>query len=119
MVLPVPNPTKSYWVRHKWSSDAPARIDESQIEAAESPLRHHRSTSELPSEADVVIVGSGYSGASTAYWLHKVCHAPGHIASIHAERHTSLPKMQPTSHAWSCSKHEISAVARLAAMVVN
>ncbi|GIZ43973.1 hypothetical protein CKM354_000718200 [Cercospora kikuchii] len=54
MVLPVPNPTKSYW-----------------IEAAESPLRHHRSTSELPSEADVVIVGSGYSGASTAYWLHK------------------------------------------------
>ncbi|KAM3420079.1 hypothetical protein BST61_g3384 [Cercospora zeina] len=54
MVLPVPNPTKSYW-----------------IEAAESPLRHFRSTAELPSEADVVIVGSGYSGASTAYWVHK------------------------------------------------
>jgi ribulose 1,5-bisphosphate synthetase/thiazole synthase len=55
MVLPVNNPTKSYW-----------------IEAAESPLRDCRSTVDLPQETDVVIVGSGYTGASTAYWLHKV-----------------------------------------------
>ena len=55
MVLPVDNPTKSYW-----------------IEAAESPLRNFRSTDILPQETDVVIVGSGYTGASTAYWLHKV-----------------------------------------------
>ena len=55
MVLPNPNPTKSYW-----------------IEAAESPLRDFRSTVDLPKETDVVIVGSGYTGAATAYWLQRV-----------------------------------------------
>jgi glycerol-3-phosphate dehydrogenase len=54
MVLPVDNPTKSYW-----------------IEAAKSSLRNFRSTVELPKETDVVIVGSGYTGATTAYWLHR------------------------------------------------
>lgn len=58
MVLPVDNPTKSYW-----------------IEAAESPLRDFRSTEKLPSETDVVIIGSGYAGASTAYWISKVWYA--------------------------------------------
>ena len=55
MVLPVPNPTKSFW-----------------IEAAESPLRDFRSSPDLPAETDVLIVGSGYSGASAAYWIDKV-----------------------------------------------
>jgi hypothetical protein len=55
MVLPVANPTKSYW-----------------IEAAESPLRNFRSSELLPEETDVVIIGSGYAGAATAYWIHKV-----------------------------------------------
>jgi hypothetical protein len=55
MVLPVPNPTKCFW-----------------IEAAESPLRDFRSTPELPEEADVVVVGSGYAGATAAYWVDKV-----------------------------------------------
>lgn len=59
MVLPVDNPTKSYW-----------------IEAAESPLRDFRSTVDLPHETDVVIVGSGYTGATTAYWLQKVFKNP-------------------------------------------
>ncbi|KAK8036366.1 hypothetical protein PG991_001503 [Apiospora marii] len=54
MVLPCTNPTKSYW-----------------IEAADSPLRDLRSTPELPETADVVIIGGGYSGATTAYWLDK------------------------------------------------
>ncbi|KAK5105869.1 hypothetical protein LTR62_001956 [Meristemomyces frigidus] len=54
MVLPKAEPTKSYW-----------------IEAAESPLRDYRSTEQLPHETDVVVIGSGYSGASAAYWLHK------------------------------------------------
>ncbi|RDW57071.1 hypothetical protein BP6252_13886 [Coleophoma cylindrospora] len=54
MVLPLENPSKSYW-----------------IEAAESKLRDFRSTAELPTEVDIVIVGSGYTGATTAYWLHK------------------------------------------------
>jgi NADPH-dependent 2,4-dienoyl-CoA reductase/sulfur reductase-like enzyme len=55
MVLPCAEPTKSYW-----------------IEAAESPLRHYGATEPLPEETDVAIIGSGYAGASTAYWLHKV-----------------------------------------------
>lgn len=55
MVLPIENPTKSYW-----------------IEAAESPLRNFRSSDKLPEETDVAIIGSGYAGASTAYWIHKV-----------------------------------------------
>jgi hypothetical protein len=56
MVLPVDNPTKSYW-----------------IEAAESTLRNFGSNEPLAEETDVAIVGSGYAGASTAYWIHKVC----------------------------------------------
>lgn len=56
MVLPSNNPTKSYW-----------------IEAAESPLRNFRSSEQLPEETDVAIIGSGYAGVSTAYWIHKVC----------------------------------------------
>jgi ribulose 1,5-bisphosphate synthetase/thiazole synthase len=55
MVLPASEPTKSYW-----------------IEAADSPLRDFRSSDELPRETDIVIVGSGYAGASAAYWISKV-----------------------------------------------
>ncbi|KAH6886963.1 FAD dependent oxidoreductase-domain-containing protein [Thelonectria olida] len=54
MPLPIHNPTKSYW-----------------IEGADSPLRDFRSTDALPADVDVVIIGSGYAGATTAYWLHK------------------------------------------------
>jgi hypothetical protein len=56
MVLPTADPTKSYW-----------------IEAANSPLRSFRSSEALPEETDVAIIGSGYAGASTAYWINKVC----------------------------------------------
>lgn len=35
----------------------------------ESGLSKHRTTDELPSEADVVIIGSGYSGAAAAYHI--------------------------------------------------
>ena len=55
MVLPTANPTKSYW-----------------IEAAKSPLRDFRSSEALPEETDVAIIGGGYAGASTAYWINKV-----------------------------------------------
>jgi ribulose 1,5-bisphosphate synthetase/thiazole synthase len=55
MVLPVPNPTKCFW-----------------IEAAESPLRDFQSTPEVPEETDVLVVGSGYAGATMAYWVDKV-----------------------------------------------
>jgi hypothetical protein len=55
MVLPISNPTKSFW-----------------IEGAASPLRDFRSTPELPKTTDIVIIGSGYAGTTSAYWLHKV-----------------------------------------------
>ncbi|EME45451.1 hypothetical protein DOTSEDRAFT_150512 [Dothistroma septosporum NZE10] len=53
-MLPVQEPTRSYW-----------------IEGAASPLRDCRTTGHLPKETDVVIIGSGYSGATIAYWLQK------------------------------------------------
>jgi ribulose 1,5-bisphosphate synthetase/thiazole synthase len=55
MVLPAAEPTKSYW-----------------IETAQSPLRDFQSSDELPSKTDIVIVGSGYAGATAAYWISKV-----------------------------------------------
>jgi len=55
MIFPVDEPTKSYW-----------------IEAAESPLRDHRTTEDLPEKTDVLIVGGGYTGMSVAYWLTRV-----------------------------------------------
>lgn len=33
------------------------------------PLDNHRSTTELPAECDVLIIGAGYSGVATAYHL--------------------------------------------------
>lgn len=55
MVLPTLNRTKSYW-----------------IEAANSPLRDYRSSTGLPAECDIVIIGSGMAGATAAYWVDKV-----------------------------------------------
>ncbi|KAG7896602.1 hypothetical protein KL905_005388 [Ogataea polymorpha] len=49
--LPVPNPTRSFWL------------------TAEVDFHDHRSTAELPAEADIVIVGSGYAGTTTAHFL--------------------------------------------------
>jgi hypothetical protein len=50
--LPVPNPSKSYW--HKEPSQT---------------LLGHRTTEALPETADVVIVGSGITGAFAAHFL--------------------------------------------------
>lgn len=49
--LPVANGMKSFWL------------------TAESDFSSHRSTEELPKEIDTIIIGSGYSGATTAYYL--------------------------------------------------
>ncbi|PYI15975.1 FAD dependent oxidoreductase [Aspergillus violaceofuscus CBS 115571] len=50
-ITPVPNPTASYWLSEPhW-------------------LNNHRSTPELPSHADIVIIGTGIAGVSTAYHL--------------------------------------------------
>jgi hypothetical protein len=52
--LPTPNPTKSFWL----DSDALA-----------NPLARVGSTGALPDAADIVIVGSGITGCSAAYYL--------------------------------------------------
>ncbi|KAK2624962.1 hypothetical protein QTJ16_005331 [Diplocarpon rosae] len=50
--LPTPNPTRSFW-----------HTQPSQI------LLGHRTTESLPTQADLVIIGSGLSGASAAHFL--------------------------------------------------
>jgi len=52
-LLPVQNPTESFWHTelHK--------------------LHNHRTTENLPDSCDVVIIGAGYAGVSTAYNLAK------------------------------------------------
>ncbi|CZR60639.1 uncharacterized protein PAC_10535 [Phialocephala subalpina] len=52
--LPTPNSTKAFW-----------HTQPSQI------LLGHRTTEPLPSEADIVIVGSGITGASAAHFLYQ------------------------------------------------
>ncbi|ODN73188.1 hypothetical protein L202_07749 [Cryptococcus amylolentus CBS 6039] len=64
MVLPITNPTKSFW-----------------IEGTDSAFRNHRSTPDLPEKADIVIIGSGYAGTSTAYWIQKFAEK-GQVPSI-------------------------------------
>ena len=49
--LPVANPTLSYW------QDPP------------DPLADHRTTPDLPTSADTVIIGSGITGAAIAWHL--------------------------------------------------
>lgn len=49
--FPVPDATPSFWRTEL------------------HPLDTHRTTEELPSECDVLIVGSGYAGVATAYHL--------------------------------------------------
>lgn len=50
-ILPVPNSTASYW------RSEPHWLDE------------HRSTGHLPSKAEIIIIGTGIAGISTAYHL--------------------------------------------------
>ncbi|KAE8453932.1 hypothetical protein EG329_007708 [Mollisiaceae sp. DMI_Dod_QoI] len=52
--LPTPDPTKSFW----------------HTEPSKS-LLGHRTTASLPTEVDVVIIGSGITGASAAHFLHQ------------------------------------------------
>ena len=57
--LPVPNSTTSFW------RSEPLSLDD------------HRTTAELPTEADVVVIGSGYSGVSTVYHMLKMYEEKG------------------------------------------
>jgi len=59
-ILPVPNRIDSFW------------LTERDIE-----LKAWRSTAELPSSADVVIVGSGLTGAMTCYHIYRQAEEAG------------------------------------------
>ena len=52
-VFPVENYSRSYWMNDP------------------DKLANHRSTVDLPSYSDIVIIGSGYAGSSCAYYLYK------------------------------------------------
>lgn len=100
-MLPVPDPTRSYW-----------------IEEAASPLRNCRTTEELPQETDVVIIGSGYSGATTAYWLQKVWDGTVlAILSPAAEVGISSRKVTMNCQAWSFWRHGMCVAQPLGEMV--
>ncbi|KXJ85425.1 FAD dependent oxidoreductase [Microdochium bolleyi] len=53
---PVPNATTPFW--------------RTELHALDS----HRSTEQLPAEADVVIIGAGFSGAALAHWIYEDSH---------------------------------------------
>lgn len=53
-ILPVPHPTKSFWINS--SPDA-------------NPHAKEGSTDPLTEDADICIIGSGITGVSAAYWL--------------------------------------------------
>lgn len=53
--LPVPNPTKSFWLSLQESDS----------------FSTYKSSESVPKKTDILIIGSGYSGASTAYNLLK------------------------------------------------
>ncbi|KAJ7875550.1 hypothetical protein B0H14DRAFT_3437105 [Mycena olivaceomarginata] len=50
---PCPTPSLSFWLQH----------------TRNSPLLGHRTTAALPDKTDATIIGSGLSGAATAYFL--------------------------------------------------
>ncbi|CEL51577.1 hypothetical protein RSOLAG1IB_00112 [Rhizoctonia solani AG-1 IB] len=60
--LPAPNPTKSFWL---------------DSEASANPLGQVGSAGPLPEAADIVIIGSGITGCSTAYHLSQLFRRSG------------------------------------------
>jgi len=56
--LPTSSSTKSFW------HSQPSKL-----------LLGHRTTADLPTSADIVIVGSGISGASAAYYLREASYS--------------------------------------------
>ncbi|KAF8590750.1 FAD dependent oxidoreductase [Ramaria rubella] len=66
--FPHPNPCLSFWLQGTRSS----------------PLLGHRTTHSLPTSADVLIIGSGLSGAATAYFLLTSANPPRSIVMLEA-----------------------------------
>lgn len=66
-ILPVPNPVTSYWL------------------SEESPLAGLRSTSHLPKECDVAVIGAGMAGVLSAYHILKSTEKSGDHRDLSAE----------------------------------
>ena len=66
MSPPVPNSTTSFW------------------RTAAHELDRHRSTPELPTECDIVIVGAGFAGAALAHFLYKDNPSPPPVVILEA-----------------------------------
>ncbi|KAK9792851.1 putative FAD dependent oxidoreductase domain-containing protein [Seiridium cardinale] len=64
--IPVPNSTKPFW----------------RTELHE--LDDHRTSSDLPSEADIVIVGAGFAGAALAYYIYEDNPTPPSVVILEA-----------------------------------
>jgi len=60
--LPVPNPTKSFWLDSQPDNN---------------PLAHEGSKGQLTSDSDVCIIGSGISGTCAAFHLSKLSRGSG------------------------------------------
>lgn len=71
--LPLPSPCLSFW----------------QQTTRSCPLLHERTTDVLPENADVVIVGSGITGALTAYELLKADNPPKSLVILEAREAVS------------------------------
>ncbi|KAK1828496.1 FAD dependent oxidoreductase [Podospora conica] len=71
VTLPLPNPTPSYW------------------QTPPSPLANHRTTPTLPPSADIIIIGSGITGASAAWHLLSTSIPPPTILMLEARQTSS------------------------------
>ena len=66
MAFPVPNSTTPFWRTELHDLDS------------------HRSTAELPSECDVLIIGAGFSGAALAHYLYEDNPSPPSVVIVEA-----------------------------------
>ncbi|KAI9069938.1 hypothetical protein FKP32DRAFT_28341 [Trametes sanguinea] len=85
--LPVPNPTKSFWI------DTPGA----------NPLAKEGSEGPLTADADIAIIGSGISGVSAAYHLSRLLAETGEaerplkVVILEARDFCMFPKILPPS----------------------
>jgi glycine/D-amino acid oxidase-like deaminating enzyme len=68
---PVPNPVTSFW------NSEPHDLDD------------HRSTAELPSTSDIVVIGSGFAGVATAHFILGNTLNPPSVVLLEARKATS------------------------------
>lgn len=66
--IPVSDPTPSFWR---------TELDE---------LDSHRSTSELPSECDIVIIGAGFAGAALSHYIYEDNPFPPSVVILEARQ---------------------------------